>query len=155
MVALLHPDTSFHPNANRRPKTAGLNRPRLRVVEGGATSSSAGVDHRSTALLVALSIVSLLTLVVGLRLVQGGPPANTWSELQLGAQSSGAFESVVGGEGVGQVIVAGEGDTWWGIAEMVAPNSDTVEVVQVLTAANGGSVLAVGQRVVVPTTIAE
>lgn len=164
MVALLHPDTDtrrpqHHPGS--LPRLARSESPRLasshlRVIEGG---SGKAVDGR---VLVGVAVAALMLLVLGVRVMQGAPPADTWAGLESTAASAGADGSSAlavgsGGAGssdaVGDVWLVADGDTWWKIASEVAPQADTAEVVKVLTAANGGAGLAVGQIVVIPTSI--
>jgi hypothetical protein len=151
MVAALQPRPDHHLPAGVRsaapsPRSAGG--PQLRLIEGGA--GRAAVDP---VLLAGLALVTFVALVVGLRMVQGGPPASTWDEQQgvSAAPSASATPSVSATPSASAtVFVAAENDTWWAIAERLAPDADTTEVVSRLIEANGGPRLDVGQVVVVP-----
>lgn len=177
MVALLHPDTDTrrpqhrpdrHPGSLPRSSASGSPRlasSHLRVVEGGAAKT---VDGR---VLVAVAVVALMLLVLGVRVMQGAPPADTWAGLESSASTSATagtagadgssvlatgtsgVASATSSDSVGDVWLVADGDTWWQIASEVAPQSDTGEVVKALTAANGGAGLAVGQLVVIPASI--
>ncbi len=72
----------------------------------------------------------------------------------MGAPSSGAGRSPLPAAGAetAAVYVVQPGDTLWSIAGDLAPQQDRRDLVDRLTAANGGADLAVGQRLVVPTS---
>ena len=71
----------------------------------------------------------------------------------VGAPSSGAGRSPLPAAGAETAVyVVQPGDTLWSIAGGVAPERDRRDVVDRLTATNGGADLVVGQRLVVPAS---
>ncbi len=109
-------------------------------IEGGTTLGPVG--------LAAGLIVLALALLIGVRVLQGPPPEGSWADVQQAAR----FEAPLPAAGDGVVTVQ-PGQTLWGIAEDIAPNGDRREVVQILTAANGGSSIWAGQDLVIPADL--
>lgn len=100
---------------------------------------------------VALALALVFGGLLSVRLVQGGPP----SELAGQSASSSAAPAVATlGAGDG-VITVQAGDSLWSIADDRFPNHDPRQVVDALVAANGTSVIQVGQQVIVPATLLE
>jgi hypothetical protein len=99
----------------------------------------------------AVVVAVVLGLLVAVRLVQGGPPADPWAE-----RGTGPRASVLALAGPGdQVRVAQPGDTFWALARELAPERDPRPVVDLLVEANGGSSIQVGQRLVIPAALAD
>ncbi|MEM8926296.1 MAG: LysM peptidoglycan-binding domain-containing protein [Actinomycetota bacterium] len=88
-------------------------------------------------------VFGLLGLV---RLSQGTPPATGWAELNADPRVSA---QALAGPG-DQLHIARPGDTLWSIAVELAPDADPRPVVDALAAANGGTAIAAGQRIVIP-----
>jgi Tfp pilus assembly protein FimV len=97
-------------------------------------------------------VVAVLAVVavVALRSAQGVPPTTSWSELAA-ASVADAAPVVEPGD---HVITVTTGDTLWDIARQLAPDRDPRPLVAALTRANGGTVLQVGQRLVIPADLA-
>ncbi len=121
MVAITHPGTfTARPVRGARPARAAV----------------PAVYRRRR--LAAAGLLALL-LAVGLLLV----------DVVGAALDRGTAEPSFGGERVAEVSVVVEpGDTVWSIAAALAPGDDPRPVVDALVAANGGSALQVGQRLV-------
>ncbi len=159
MVALLHPETFETPRRQTASDagpaaTAADARPRLRVIQGGATQSSRPLNSLAMA-----GSALLVMLFVLFRLFQGAPPASSWEGLADVAYGSGASVAPAT-PGPGPVLVDAEnvrvvveGDTLWAIAMELAPDRDPAEVVGVLSARNGGTELQVGQRLIIPAEL--
>jgi len=96
-------------------------------------------------LVIAIFVFGYLGL---LRLNTGGPPATAGGG---GASPQGAaVASAAPGD---YTYVVQPGDTLWAIAEQIAPNSDPRPVVDRLEAVNGGNLLGIGQRLVIPSDL--
>jgi Tfp pilus assembly protein FimV len=96
----------------------------------------------------ALALVVVLG-VLGLRAVQGTPPAATWGELHRASLATGP-----GPPGPGDAVVTvSPGDTLWGIARSLRPGGDPRPVVDALARANGGSTLQAGQQLLIPARL--
>jgi hypothetical protein len=76
-----------------------------------------------------------------------GPPA----AVSTAAASTGAVVGAGdGGTAAASIIVVSPGESLWSIALDRFPGHDTRKVVDLLVEANGGSVIQVGQQLVVP-----
>lgn len=148
MAALLHAHP-FAPSARPAPASGRHRpaRPRLVLVHGGRTTA---VPVALPVVLLAVA-VTLAAVVVALRVAQGAPPATTWAEL---ASASVADPAPAAGPG-DRVITVQPGDTLWGIARRLAPGQDPRPLVSALTRANGGTLLQVGQPLVVPADVVD
>lgn len=137
MVALLTDPISIpcRPRPEQRP---------LRLVHSGPTASPMSIP----AVLVVVALV-LATVVTGLRLVQGAPPASSWTEL-AGTSATSASPLVQPGD---VVIRVEPGETLWSIATRLEPDQDPRPVVDALARANGGTVLRAGQELVIPAAL--
>lgn len=150
MDALLHAQP-FVPTAGRRAATRprpGPGRSRSRrpgVVTVPAGRPRPAVAWSVPAIVVATTVV-LGVAIVAVRLAQGAPPTTSWAEL---AQASVADAAPVAGPG-DLVVTVAPGDTLWDIARRLAPGRDPRPLVSALTEANGGTLLQVGQDVVIP-----
>ncbi len=98
---------------------------------GGLTTAAA---------VVAVVIVALL---VGVRLSQGGPPA----EFVVNGGEQVAESTAAPGD---LVVVAGPGDSLWSLAGEYAAGQDRREAVAAMVEANGGAAIVVGQAIVIP-----
>jgi len=118
----------------------------LRLVESPPHGSSAvGVPVAGIA--VAVAVVFILLAV--LRLTQGGPPAGNWAELTIDSRVSAPALA-----GPGDLTrIARQGDTFWAIAIELAPERDPRPIVDLLVSVNGGEVIEVGQRLVIPAEL--
>ena len=150
MVALLHPDRD--PLARPNPARSTARRPHLTVIEGGAGRPSGAAALASPVVVATVAVVALLSLVVALRVAQGGPPAGSWSEMPAlgsGSATGSAGPGSMGAGVVGNHVVTAD-DTRFSLAETHLPHLDTDEAVRLLVAANGGFDLEIGALVVVP-----
>ncbi len=162
MVALITPPSPapFIPNLPQREF-----RPDLRLIRGGAaskrTTTVAAVPWRAVGSIVAglLGLGLILLMVVGVRLSQGTPPAGFspvgFSSAAVATSSAGASSSSVtelGGRGDLMVTVAA-GENLWDVARRVSPNQDVRDLVGALTERNGGSLVVVGQELLIPADL--
>ncbi|MEM7273601.1 MAG: LysM domain-containing protein [Actinomycetota bacterium] len=104
--------------------------------------ASAGPDRPLLLLLVAVGLV-VFGLLFGVRVLQGGPPA----EATVVGNLSVAEPVPIPGD---VVVVAQPGDSLWSIAQSIAPDSDPRPVVAALIEANGGDSVRIGQEIVIP-----
>jgi Tfp pilus assembly protein FimV len=97
-------------------------------------------------LVVVVALLAVVGAVLGLRMVQGQPPAASFEASAAAATSSpaGAAEAV---------HVVAEGDTLWAIAQDLAPGRDPRPVVDALAARNGGTALRAGDLLVIPSEL--
>lgn len=121
-------------------------RPVLRVIEGGAT---AGRTLDSTLLGAVLAVVLLLAAVVGVRLAQGTPP-ESFGQAQAATLDAEVVMSAAGGDLVVEVVA---GQNLWDIARSLDGDGDVRSTVDLLAEHNGGAIVTVGQRVVVPAQL--
>lgn len=159
MVALLHPnDASDRSDARtsrrgtcragsvtsgRTSSSTSPDRGHLRlVVDNTDHQASAGPDRPLLLLLVAVGLV-VFGLLFGVRVLQGGPPA----EATVVGNLSVAEPVPIPGD---VVVVAQPGDSLWSIAQSIAPDSDPRPVVAALIEANGGDSVRIGQEIVIP-----
>lgn len=131
------------------PRGAAPRRHAVRTTPSPAAVKPA-FSYLTTIVLAGVVVVAALALLVGLRAMQGQPPSGSWADVQQAAR----FEPPVAHQNDALWIVQ-PGETLWGIAESVAPAADRREVVQILTAANGGSSIWAGQKIVIPAGLAE
>ncbi len=96
-----------------------------------------------------LGAVALLALVVGIRAVQGTPPATGLHGAPVAEITP--FDAA-GGEAI---ITVGAGDTLWDLAGALAPHLDRREAVSLLAERNGTSSLQAGQELIVPAAIVD
>ena len=100
---------------------------------------------------IAVAVAVVFGLLLAVRVSQGAPPEATWAELTNDSQGSA---QALAGPG-DQLLVAEAGDTFWSLALELAPGDDPRPVVDALVAANGGTNhIDVGQRIVVPASLA-
>jgi hypothetical protein len=95
-----------------------------------------------------------LVLIIGLgvlRVLQGSPPVESWGELQVDPRAPVSASADPGD----QIRIIGPGDTLWGVATELAPGADPRPVADRLVEANGGTDLAVGQRLVIPSDLVD
>lgn len=100
---------------------------------------------------VALAAALLFGALLAVRGTQGQPPADDWPGVVSAASSSSPVG--VGGAQLGAddvVVVVAPGDSLWSIADRYAPGHDRRDAVDMLADLNGGTVLQVGQPIVVP-----
>ncbi len=97
----------------------------------------------------AAAVAVVFGLLLAARVSQDPPPPGGWAE------RSGSREPAQAFAGPGdQIRIAQPGDTFWALAQELAPGEDPRPVVDRLVAANGGrSALAAGQEVVVPAEL--
>jgi hypothetical protein len=93
--------------------------------------------------------VALALVVISLRMAQSPPAEGTWQEV---VSRSAADPAPLPGPHDAVITVA-PGDTLWGIAQRLAPGQDPRPLVSALTRANGGTLLQVGQDVVIPAEL--
>lgn len=143
MVASVQPLTRSHP---RRPHLVLVPPlPDHEIDEGDEESEFGGLSR----VWVAVAVVVVFGLLGVVRGVQGGPVATSQGE-----PSADSRVPVLALAGPGdQIVVAQPGDTLWALAQQLAPGRDPRPVVDALVAANGGSNLEVGQRVLVPAEL--
>ncbi len=156
MVALVQPTTS-------RSRPGGLwvgggatvtarhhaSRPPLRLVDTPPHGSSLGGVPVAG---IAVAVAVVFGLLLGVRLIQGGPPVGAGSDPTIDSRGSAL---ALAGPG-DHLRVARSGDTFWAIAEELAPDRDPRPVVVKLIAANGGvTSIQVGQRLVIPADLLE
>ncbi len=156
MVALLHP-TSLLPAscAPRQPEAAPRH---LRLVQPltSAQPSIVGWATPSIILGATVALVFLLS-IIGLRTMQGTPPAG----FELPTPEAGAADGAVIGDSsgvsslqVGDILVTvAPGQSMWDVARSVHPDGDVRALVVALSERNGGSSLRVGQELVVPADL--
>ena len=108
----------------------------LRLVEGGRSPRLRATYRRRRLVVAVLAVMVLAVAVAGgravLAAVQPNPP---------GTGAGPAIEPAAG-----PVVVVRSGDTLWGIARRLAPNSDVRPVVDQLAAAHGTGPLQPGER---------
>ena len=106
-----------------------------------------GSGHGLSVAGIGVAVAVVFGLLLAVRLVQGGPPASIGSDPTV--DSPGPALALAGpGD---HLRVARPGDTFWAIAQELAPGQDPRPVVEKLVAANGGlSSIDVGQRLVIP-----
>jgi hypothetical protein len=134
-------------SAHTVPTTAlpegGARRPQLRLIEGGA-----GRPGPTAAMFLRRRLVALVLLVTCVVAVAVGAQA----ALRPLVASPGDGASAVPGvtQPTGGYVVR-PGDTLWSVAAAVAPDgTDVRATVDELAALNGGPVLTVGRRLVLP-----
>ena len=125
---------------------ASVERPRLRVIQGGLDAPER--DYSSVVVAVAVSLV--LLMVMGLRMLQGGPPADTSA---AGTSLAGSVATVAVADPGETMLVVQSGDSLWAIAEALAPGRDPRPIVDALADRNGGTVLRAGDVLVVPVEL--
>jgi LysM repeat protein len=132
MAAILEPQ--------RFPRPAAPARPDLRLIPGGRSA-------RPTATRPVLAIAAGLVLVLVLMFATVAVGRGALAGLAPAPASSGVPASAVSG----RTVVVAPGDTLWSIARRLQPTGDVRPLVDRLAAANGGPVIAAGDRLVVPT----
>ena len=125
-------------------------RPALRVIEGGANSSTPAMS--SVSLAVVLAVMATMILVVTVRGVQGAPPASDWPGLAATPAAATAADHAGGDVAAAGTYTVAEGDTWATIAAQVAPGADVVDVARQLASVNGGYAIEPGQSLIVELT---
>lgn len=139
MAAVIHPDHRFRP--------APATRPDLRLVV-----SADAADRRRSSLRdeLGLSAAAVVATAIAFVVVMAGVLA-----LGQGAFTSLAPEApvaapapVVAGPGQ-QTVVVRDGDTLWSIARRLQPTGDVRPLVDQLVAANGSSLVAPGDQLVI------
>ena len=98
---------------------------------------------------IAVAVAVVFGLLAVVRVSQGAPPADSWAELTADPQEP-ALALVGPGD---HIRVARPGDTFWALAQELAPDRDPRPVVDALVVANGGSSIQVGQRLVIPAEL--
>lgn len=131
MAAILEPQRFPHPAAPARPD--------LRLIPGGRSTRPAAARP---ALAIAAGLVLVLALMAGTVAVGRGALA--------GLAPAPAASVAPAGAG-GSTVVVAPGDTLWSIARRLQPTGDVRALVDRLVAANGGSAIAAGDRLVVPS----
>ena len=121
------------PHDRRAPRHA--ERPDLRLVRGGRGRRPGRAVLLRRRLLAAFLLAALVWAAAWFLGSLGGDPLVASEP----AQST-----------IGRTYVVQPGDTLWRIAQRVDPGGDVRRTVQQLAAANGGSGLQVGQRLVLP-----
>ncbi len=96
-----------------------------------------------------MAVAVVFGLLFAVRLIQGGPPADSVTGPSDPRESTPAL--VDPGD---HLRLALPGDTLWSIARELAPASDPRPVVDLLVEANGGSAIEAGQMLVIPAEVA-
>ena len=122
------------------PGLAPVERPRLRVIQGGRDAP----ERDYSSVVVAVAVSAVLLMVIGLRMLQGGPPAEMSADTSVVAAAAEPGETV---------LVVQSGDSLWAIAESLAPGRDPRPIVDALADRNGGTVLRAGDVLVVPVEL--
>jgi hypothetical protein len=139
MAAILIP-TSSGERPDHRDESGRVERPLLRVIDGGHSPHRLAVTYRRRRLAALATVVVLIVgaLAAGraaLAAVTPSPPASPPAT----ATSSGP------GAPAGPVVVVRPGDTLWSIARRASPEGDVRAVVDRLAAAHGPGPLEVGE----------
>lgn len=98
---------------------------------------------------IAVAVAVVFGLLFAVRLSQGPPPAGETAELTSGPRASAQALPDPGD----RIHIARAGDTLWSIAVGLAPDADPRPVVDALAEANGGTSIAIGQRIVIPAEL--
>lgn len=141
MAAILIP-TSCDRHPDHRVAVARLERPHLRVIDGGRSRRRLAITYRrrrwaALAMVLVLVVGALSAGRAALAAVTPSPPAGL---------PTGATEDR-GGAGAGPTIVVRPGDTLWSIARRASPEGDVRAVVDRLAVAHGPGPLEVGEVV--------
>lgn len=132
MVAISYPtaaDTTSNRCTDRRTRPAG---------------AGASTPPISTLGPILIGAVAVISLVVGIRAVQGTPPA---TGLHGAPVAEVAALDAAAGEAT---VTVAAGDTLWDLAGTLAPHLDRREAVALLAERNGTSSLQAGQVLIVP-----
>ncbi|RMH77683.1 MAG: LysM domain-containing protein [Actinomyces sp.] len=106
--------------------------------------------YRRRRLAVAAIVVCVLAVLAPVGL-SGAVAGGATGRVDAGAAPAPA--SPGGGEGAA-VYVVQPGDTLWSIARCLDPDADPRPLVAELSASNGGPLLRIGQRLVIPASVA-
>lgn len=155
MVAVFHPQPAqLAPAPTRRARDRHTpvrgDRPDLRVIPGGRDDASAMIDAETRQvlrLLVAISMALILAFL-GLRALR----ANGWAAADTAAANVAEASVPAAVPAAGEAVyVVQPGDSLWSIASQLAPGDDPRPLVDELARRNGGTIIAAGQRLVLPT----
>lgn len=130
MAAILEPQRFPRPEAPARPD--------LRLIPGGRGARPVPVRPNAVAILAAVAVLIALligTVAVGRGALAGLAPAPATATAPAAS---------------GRTVVVEPGDTVWSIARRLQPSGDVRPLVDRLVAANGGTAIAAGDRLVVP-----
>ena len=135
---------SFAP-ADRGPLVSppGADRPRLRLIEGGASRAepTAATYLRRRLVALALMVTCVVAVAVGVQAALR----------PLVASPGGGASAAPGVTRSDRAHVVASGDTLWSVAAAIVPNgTDLRATVDDLAELNGGPELVVGQRLVLP-----
>ena len=135
--------------AHTAPSIDDADRPRLRLIQGGAGAPAPSNDTYLRRRVVAflLMVTCVVAVAVGaqtaLRSLVASPGGGA-------SAAPGVTQSIGDSQSVGGYVVR-PGDTLWSVAAVFAPEgSDVRATVDALVALNGGPQVDVGQRLVLP-----
>ena len=154
MVALLRPNTLL-PTVLPSRKTPTARR-HLRLVQPATSARPSLVGWITPSMaLGATGALMFLLSIVGMRTMQGTPPAGF--ELPTPEAVSATEAVTIGGLSgvsslqIGDVLVTvAPGQNMWDVARSVHPDGDVRALVVALSEQNGGSSLRVGQELLIP-----
>ncbi|MCU1498483.1 MAG: hypothetical protein JWM47_2436 [Acidimicrobiales bacterium] len=135
MAAILEP--------HRHPVTDLAPRPDLRLLAGGRSARpDAARPLVSPASVLTFVAIAVLVMVAFVAIGRGA--FSTWATTPPSGAAAPAATA-------GQTVIVRQGDTLWSIARRLRPTGDIRPVVDQLAAANGGTAIAPGDRLVVPS----
>ncbi|QXC62493.1 LysM peptidoglycan-binding domain-containing protein [Aquihabitans sp. G128] len=134
MAAILEP--------HRLPASAGAPRPELRVLQGGRSARPAPARPLVTPGAIAAFVAVTVLLMVGFVAIGRGAfsAAAPATPAAATAPAAGA-----------RTVTVRAGDTLWSIARRLRPTGDVRPLVDQLAEANGGTAIAPGDRLVIPS----